>query len=58
MWLAGLDSQLKNYYAILPPASYADIYSPEPKGQKKGNFKDMAKMAQEWLESADWPVIP
>ncbi len=58
MWLAGKRAPSKNYYAILPPASYADTYSPEPKGQKIINFKDMAKMAQEWLESALWPVIP
>ncbi len=56
MWLAG--KTMPNYYAILPPASYADIYSPDPKGQKIVNFKDIAKLAQEWLESALWPVIP
>jgi len=56
MWLVGKTAP--NYYAILPPAGYADIYSPEPKGQKIINFKDMAKMAQQWLESALWPVIP
>ncbi len=58
MWLAGLDPGLTHYYAILPPAGYADIYSPDPKGQKIIDFKDMAKLAQEWLESAWWPVIP
>ena len=56
MWLAGKTTP--NYYAIQPPAAYSDIYSPDPKGQKIINFKDMAKLAQEWLESALWPVLP
>ena len=58
MWLAGKRAPSRNYYAILPPAAYADVYSPEAKGDKIVNFKDMAKLTQEWLESALWPVIP
>ncbi len=53
MWLVGKTAP--NYYAILPPAGYADIHSPEAKGDKIVNFKDMAKLAQEWLESKLWP---
>jgi hypothetical protein len=52
-WLAG--GTTANYYGIASPGDMADIYSPEPKGSKSVNAKDLAVLAQDWLKSQLWP---
>jgi hypothetical protein len=56
MYIAGLRSPTTNYYPIPTPYVYSDIYSPEAKGSKRVNFKDLAVLAQDWMESELWPV--
>ncbi len=50
VYLAG-NSQ---YYQAL--ASAANIYDTEAAGSKKVNFKDLAILAQDWLETDLWPL--
>jgi hypothetical protein len=52
-WLHG--GTTANYYGIASPSDQADIYSPEPKGSKIVNAKDLAVLAQDWLKSQLWP---
>jgi len=54
MYLAGLTTP--NYYPIPAPYIYSDIYSPEAQGSKRVNFKDLAVLAQDWMESSLWPA--
>jgi len=54
MYVAGKTGP--NYYPIPPPDFYSDIYSPEAQGSKRVNFKDLAVLAQDWMESSLWPA--
>jgi len=56
MYLAGLGPTAQNYYPIPVPYIYSDIYSPEAQGSKRVNFKDLAILAQDWMESSLWPT--
>jgi hypothetical protein len=53
MYAAGLSEQ--NYYGIVPPAAYANLSDEEPQGSKVVNFRDLAVLAADWMESDLWP---
>jgi len=54
MYIAGVTTP--NYYPIPVPYIYSDIYSPDAQGSKRVNLKDLAILAQDWMESALWPT--
>jgi hypothetical protein len=39
----------------VPPASLADVYKGEPEGEQFVNFKDLAMVAQKWLQQDMFP---